>query len=799
MPIRDYFSLGALRDILSGVGVGKVLKYENTDPYADPRVTAEQANQQSVQKGRVFQRWTYPFRGYSMPILEVPSNRVQRYLLAFEYYTTDALCNAAIRIKTEFALGGLDLDVMIEEDEWPDWVQEQFPEWRKEYDKLVADAKKKAKAAAAEVPDPNAPPAPLKKPEEYDQAQLGDGVKHELENGAKDDDEATQNAMRNLDGDPAHYARKKGTIPGATPNFDKPAPGASQADEMLPGGPRKPSPPQDQPQITDVGKKPGDPAQWQPGQDLPKQDEVPATEVTPISQFLSNKLKLELEKLNEKLDIPLWIIRFAQEAMSYGDGFANIVDGIEVDEVTDLVNQVMLKNKEMASISARYAQAYKRDSELLLGKQTFGKKVATALGLIHLRGGTASMHVGPELLKNRSNGDVTDTGVEEGDRISGAVAMEEYKAFSLAAEQKAELASKSKDYTIVEMQTLNPSAVWVTRDDVGQVIKIELVKRIGVDASPLNIPDIIHWKWQGPDWMTYGMSDFFPAFRHIRLKRSLEEALAANAERYSNPIIQMQVGTDKVARLQVPSQNMIDDAIQLMTSYDRRSVLVTPYHYNLTIHGMEGKPLRLENPLNYAVEQQIAVLGIPKAFLWGDGGNFASVRAQFQTMIFRLKVMQKEAARILVDRIYNRYMKRRGWLTAKGKLPAIKIKWAQHELDSEQSVIGLMNAMANLAKSIGSTELPISYTTLLGSLGHNYEQEMYRKAREKAKMSKLGETMKVEQAPRQAPQYMPPKDSEMRGPLRGMRVGALAEDLNHLSWTRPDASGSKRRRDARKG
>jgi hypothetical protein len=208
---------------------------------------------------------------------------------------------------------------------------------------------------------------------------------------------------------------------------------------------------------------------------------------------------------------------------------------------------------------------------------------------------------------------------------------------------------------------------------------------------------------------------------------------------------------------------------------------------------MDGKPLKIDYPLTYANEQLIAVLGIPKTFLWGDGGNFASVRAQFQTMIFRLKKMQHDASRILITRIFNRFLDKRGMKTVKGKLPEIKMKWAEQALDSEQSVIGLINAFSNLAKSVGSSELPVSFTTLLGQLGHNYEQEIYRKGREKAQMQKM-----IDGAPAQAPSQIPnrqePRRTRSKQLLDGVQLSAVAVDLQSLSWTKPGANNVRRRR-----
>jgi hypothetical protein len=697
-----------------------------------------------VQKGKVFQRWTYPFRGYSMPILEVPSNRVQRYLLAFEYFTTDPIVNAAIRIKTEFALSGMDFDVIIEEDEWPDWVKADYSEWIEEYEKLVEEEKTKSGQLDASGPPIMPHPATMPASEE----------------------------------------------PGAPKT--KPVPGlAIAADgngEGTPTGARKPSPAQDQPQVTDVGRN-TDKTQWQPGQDMPAEQAVPPTNLTPIHQFVSNKIKLELARLSVKLDLQSWIINYSAEAMLFGDGFANIVDGWEMDDGDGGVNeevltQILDHNDQLEEIRKRYAQAYEQAKP----ESDYLDRIKTAVNVI-FRGTAASLSVDPSLLKDKEAKKAMT--VEKWHAEKG---LPLYNEFLATAKKRDELV-RDKRYTIAEIQTLNPSAVWVTRNDVGEVILMELVKRIGVDASPLNIPDIIHWKWQGPEWMTYGISDFFPAFRHLKLKRTLEEALAANAERYANPIIQMKVGTDKVTRLQVPSQEMIDQAAALLSEYDRKSVLTTPYHWQIEIHGMDGKPLRIDYPLTYANEQTIAVLGIPKTFLWGDGGNFASVRAQFQTMIFRLKKMQNDASRIITTRIFNRFLERRGWLTVNGKLPEIKMKWAQQELDGEQSVIGLINAFSNLAKSVGSPELPISFTTLLDQLGHNYEQEMYRKGREKAMMRKMQDGQ-VGQPPNQVPQKEPP--SRAKQLLRGVSTAAIAEDVRHLSWTRPEAFGAKRRRNSRK-
>ena len=678
-----------------------------------------------AQKGKVFQKWMYPFRGYSQPILEVPSNRVQRYLLAFEYYTSDPICNASTKMKAEFALGGLNFDVMIDEDEWPDWTPE---EWKTEYNEMVAKEEERFR----QKPEP----APVE------------------------------------EGGPA-------TIPGLGFGEETPAPASN-----LPMGPRKPSPPQDQERQTMPSKDTDqtDPAERQPGQDLmvEPEEEVPATEITPVGQFVANKIKMVLEEeVVEKLDIPGWIVKFGEEAMWAGDAFGNVVDGYAVDDDADLegddeaVNKIIDNNALMLQLTEQYANAYKTE----MGKIAVASpgRIRGLLSRMTFAAGRVSMR--PEDVKKQNFQNFSEA-QEEGWESDESNAI--YKEFITAAEERAEAASGRK-YTMVELQSLNPSAVWLTRNDVGETVKAELVKRVGVDASPLNIEDLIHWKWQGPDWFTYGYSEYFPAFRHIRLKRSLEEALAANAERFANPIIQVKVGTDKNPRLSAPSQGMLDDANELMSEFDRRSALVTPYHYQIEVIGMEGKPLRLEAPLAYCIEQQLAAVGIPKAFLWGDGGNFASVRAQFQTMIFKLKGMQTTAARIVITRILNRFMKRRKMLTVKGKLPKIEIKWAQHELDSDQAVIGLMNALANLAKSVGSTELPMSFTTLLGQLGHDYEQELYRKGHEKAMMKKMSGGQPA-QPPNQAPQKEPP--AVLRKSLKGLRVGAMAMDLKGIGFPR---------------
>lgn len=744
--------LDRIKGLATAVGFDQIAKaWDATqDPYADPGLQGKQ--ELPTQRGKVFQRWTYPFRGYSMPILEVPSNRVQRYLLAFEYFTSDPIVNAAIRIKTEFALSGMDFDVIIDEDEWPNWVKSDYPEWVEEYEELLEDERGKSMDPANNAAGPPLFPHP-----------------------------ATMPAPASPFGAPS--ATK--SVPGLGASGLL-ATGAVLQDQAAPVGARKPSPAQDQPQITDVGRV-TDNATRQPGQDMVNQTPIPPTNVTPIHQFVSNKIKLDLLALSNKLDLQSWVVNFASESMMFGDGFANIVDGWEFKNEGDVddgaLNSILDTNTQLSAIQKQYAQAYEKAAPT----DGYIDRIKTATQVI-FHGTTASISVDPSLLKERKVAVAIDKWHEgNGQKIYGDF---------LATAARRDAMTNNKNYTIAEIQTLNPSAVWVTRNDVGEVILIELVKRIGVDASPLNIPDIIHWKWQGPEWMTYGISDFFPGFRHLKLKRSLEEALAANAERYANPIIQVKVGTDKVEKLKVPSQAMINEAASLLSEFDRKSVLTTPYHWDIEIHGMDGKPLRVDYALTYANEQLIAVLGIPKTFLWGDGGNFASVRAQFQTMIFRLQKMQHEASRIVTTRIFNRFLQKRGWLTVGGKLPEIKMKWAQQELDSEQSVIGLINAFSNLAKSVGSPELPISMTTLLDSLGHNYEQEMYRKGREKAMVRKM-QAGQAAQAPEQNPQKEPPGRSQHV--LRGVNLTAVASDLSGLSWNRPgdQANGNRRRRKPR--
>lgn len=659
-------------------GAGRVPKSMRTkagiddsvnDPYRDQTLDEVGPGRPTGKPGRVFNRWTYPFRGYSMPILEIPSNRVVRYTKCFEYFTSDDIVNSALNMKISFALANHEIHVTIDSDEVPLWM---------------------------------------------------------------------------------------------------------------------------------------------PLDEIPDQSLVPEASRTPLRVFIGQHIKQKLEDLKEKLDVDRWNQNFWLEAAIYGDAFANIVDGIErgpqkqfqqTQQLQSLASAVLAGDKskqtlaaytkllrektswteeqtvfaeiekvkaEMAEIEKTYAGVYKnayKEGKLLQDASSKADKKKPS-DIYEVSAGAVQIHVGPHLLEKAEKFAETFDGTAE-------TAFAKLNELAKKRDDLIRSSALGGAYTIDVIQTLNPSAVWETRNDVGQVVRMELVKRIGVDATPMVIGDQIHCRWSGSDYTTYGISDIFPAFRAIKLKRSLEEALAAYGERYSQPIIQVAVGSDDPqSQMNAALDILLEDARDLFASYDRRSVLVTPWHYKINIIGTDGKPLRLDMYLTYATERMLTALGVPKTFLWGDGANFATARTQYQSLINRLKSLQEKSNRMMSSRIYGRYLDRRGYLDGAGNKIKVSCTFENNDMDSEETVAALLTAMAAVAKSTGNPTLLLSDTTLTEMLGQDIDIEQNNKMREAAKLMRLKGIM-TEQAPSQ--------DPAKAAPLIGQVPVSPQENINTVS------------------
>lgn len=654
------------------------------DPYRDPTLD-ELSPRPAGASRRVFQRWTMPFRGYSMPLLEIPSNRIMRYTTCFTYYTSEDIVNSALNMKISFALANHEIHVEIDSDEVPIWM---------------------------------------------------------------------------------------------------------------------------------------------PLDEIPDQSLVPPAARTPNRVYIGQHIKQKLENLKEKLDVDRWNQNYWLEAGIYGDAFANIVDGIEktppkifpqIQQLQTLATAVLnrptrrnqealaflMKEKtkfveaqtalaelklvqaEMARIEKDYSKIYKdayKEGKLIEDASTKADKKKRK-DIFEVTAGAVQIHVGPHLLKKAEE-------ITEAFDGNAEKSFADLNAFAKKRDDIIRSSALGAAYTIDALQTLNPSAVWETRNDVGQVVRMELVKRIGVDASPMVIEDQIHSRWSGSDYTTYGISDIFPAFRSIKLKRSLEEALAAYGERYSQPIIQVAVGSDNPdSQMNAAMEILLEDARDLFASYDRRSVLVTPWHYKIQIIGTDGKPLRLDMYLTYAVERMLTALGVPKTFLWGDGANFATARTQYQSLINRLKSLQEKANRMLSSRIYGRYLDRRGYLDGAGNKIKVSCTFENNDMDSEETVAKLLTSMAQVAKATGNPTLLLSNTTLTEMLGKDIDIEEQNKLREAAKLMRLKGII-GEQAPSQDPSKVPPiagqplpqinintTSAEVSEALFAL-AGALDEDIN---------------------
>jgi hypothetical protein len=141
------------------------------------------------------------------------------------------------------------------------------------------------------------------------------------------------------------------------------------------------------------------------------------------------------------------------------------------------------------------------------------------------------------------------------------------------------------------------------------------------DEIELPLDQMIHRKWNAPQFSQRGNSMVTPAFESIELLRDYRRAQRAIAKRWTTPLRFILVGGKYGDKVIMPTQKMISTIRDQINKMDLKSGLVVPFYVRAETYGTEGQVLNTEDKVKEVKEDIIVALGIAKSLVTGDGPN----------------------------------------------------------------------------------------------------------------------------------------------------------------------------------
>jgi len=181
----------------------------------------------------------------------------------------------------------------------------------------------------------------------------------------------------------------------------------------------------------------------------------------------------------------------------------------------------------------------------------------------------------------------------------------------------------------------------------------------GDGGVSLALDQMLHIKWNAPEFSPRGNSLVLPAFESIELLRDFRKAERAIAKRWTTPLRFIQVGGQFGDKVIMPSQKMIDTLRGELNKMDLKSGLVVPFYVKAETYGNEGHVLDTERKVKEVKEDILVALGMARSIVTGDGPNFATASVSMQKMVIMLKEI-KQAARRILDWVFYEWMELKG-------------------------------------------------------------------------------------------------------------------------------------------
>ena len=235
---------------------------------------------------------------------------------------------------------------------------------------------------------------------------------------------------------------------------------------------------------------------------------------------------------------------------------------------------------------------------------------------------------------------------------------------------------------IEKVVCINPVSVKLTFEN-GQLTEATQRKELADgtfdmadEGVTLALDQMLHIKWNAPEFSPRGNSLVLPAFESIELLRDFRKAERAIAKRWTTPLRFIQVGGHYGDKVIMPNQKMLETVRNEINKMDMKSGLVVPFYVKAETYGTEGHVLNTERKVKEVKEDMLVALGMARSIVTGDGPNFATASVSMQKMVIMLKEI-KQAARRILDWVYDE------WRELKGIETEVDYQFSDLDLTSE--------------------------------------------------------------------------------------------------------------------
>ena len=215
---------------------------------------------------------------------------------------------------------------------------------------------------------------------------------------------------------------------------------------------------------------------------------------------------------------------------------------------------------------------------------------------------------------------------------------------------------------IGKVTCVNPISVKLSFDN-GVLVKAVQSNKTGQqlysdDEIEFALDQMIHLKWNSPEYAPRGNSMILPAFESIELLRDYRKAERAIAKRWTTPLRFIQVGGQYGNKTVIPDNAMIENIKNELNNMDLEAGLVVPFYVKAETY--EGKTLETESKVKEIKQDILIAMGMARSVVAGDGPNFATASISMQKMVVQLKEI-KQAARQVLNWIFDEWKELKGF------------------------------------------------------------------------------------------------------------------------------------------
>jgi|GEM_PF-195261 len=218
---------------------------------------------------------------------------------------------------------------------------------------------------------------------------------------------------------------------------------------------------------------------------------------------------------------------------------------------------------------------------------------------------------------------------------------------------------KLGDQDIDRVICCNPISIQFDYDGETMLSAKQNTGAFGGKTIPLDVANLLHLRWNSPEFEQRGSSMILPAMGSLALLLDYRAAERAIAKRWTTPLRFIKIGGQFGTKLINPDQNTLNKFRDEMEHADLQGGLVVPFYVQAETYGTEGKALDTESKVASLKEDVIVALGMSRSLITGDGPNFATASVSMQRMVVQLKAIKAQAMRIL-DWVFDAWMQQRG-------------------------------------------------------------------------------------------------------------------------------------------